>query len=92
METNNTYSLEAYIQDEELKLFVEKGLSQCHNPKEWAWLLIYHLYLKEELPWQVISSRSFISSTAVHCINLKKPNYENLRKALSRQYKILVHQ
>ncbi len=90
METDNTYSLDAYILDGDLKEFVEKGLTQCHNPKEWAWLLIYNLYLPEVLPWQVINSRNFIYATAIYCVNLKKPNYENLRKALNRQYKGLV--
>ena len=91
MESSNTYSLEAYILDGDLRVYVEKGLMQCNNPREWAWLLIHNLYLNEELPWQVIKSRNFIIATAALCVNLKKPNYETLRKALYRQFKSLVH-
>ncbi|MCQ2244853.1 MAG: hypothetical protein MJZ32_11435 [Bacteroidaceae bacterium] len=83
-------ALDAYIQDSSQKAFIERSLMHCRTPREWAMLLIYKLYLEETLPWGIINSKNFIVTTAAFCVNLKAANYENLRKALARQYSRIV--
>ena len=83
-------ALGAYIQDDSQKEFIVRSLMHCRTPREWAMLLIYKLYLEETLPWSIINSKNFIVTTATLCVNLKAANYENLRKALARQYSRIV--
>ncbi len=80
------------IADSPLKLFINDGeclrqfierLKLCTTTREWAMLAVYPLYEEEFLKVEVIHSRRFIEATIEYCTNIRKANYETLRKQLA---------
>ena len=76
--------LKLFINDEEChRQFIER-LKLCTTTREWAQQAVYPLYEEEYLKTETIHSRRFIEATIKYCTNIKKANYEALRKQLAK--------
>lgn len=78
--TDNTLKLFVH-DDNRLQQFITR-LNLCNSTKEWAVHAVYPLYEEEYLTVETIHNRRFIEATIPFCHNIKKANYDSLRKQL----------
>jgi len=78
--------LQLFIHDEEqLAAFIYR-LSICKTTREWAVHAVYPLYEDGYLLAEDACSKRFIEFTIPYCKNLKKKNYECLKKQIRKCY------